>query len=515
MTAHTAAGAPVLLCILDGWGLNPISENNAVAMATKPNYDRLWNEYPHTTLRADGLSVGLPEGQFGNSEVGHMNIGAGRVVMQDLPRITQALASGDLAKNENLLDYISQLKASGGSAHVMGLISNGGVHAHQDHIVGAVKIISGHGVPVILHLFTDGRDTAPSSAAGFVEKFLHDLNECTNVTVGTVSGRFYAMDRDNRWERVSRAWEAITKGQGLTAPDALTAVTQSYAKEEMDEFIQPTVIGHYPGLQAIDGIFMANFRADRAREILRALVQPEFDGFDRGEYTVPALNLGMVEYSDDLNPFLSTVFATQNMTDLLGEIVSKAGKTQLRTAETEKYPHVTFFFNGGQETPYAGEERILVASPKVATYDLQPEMSAIELTDKLVAAIESKKFDMIVLNYANPDMVGHTGDIPATIKAIETVDTCLGRVANAIDAVGGVLVVTADHGNADQMVDPITGEAYTAHTTNPVPFIVAGASKVADLKEIGKLGDIAPTLLELLGIEQPAAMTGESLLITA
>lgn len=510
MTAHK----PVLLCILDGWGLNPVSENNAIAMANTPNYDRLWNEYPHTTLRADGLSVGLPEGQFGNSEVGHMNIGAGRVVMQDLPRITHSLTTGELSQNSTLLDYISALKLNGGSAHVMGLISNGGVHAHQDHIAGVIKIISSHGVPVVIHIFTDGRDTAPASAAGFVEKFLHDLNECENVTVGSVSGRFYAMDRDNRWERVSRAWQVIVTGQGLNAPDALTAISQSYANGEQDEFIQPTVIGNYAGLKPNDGLFMANFRADRAREILRALVHPEFNDFDRGNYTVPKLALGMVEYSDDLNPFLSTVFASQNMTDLLGEIVSKSGRTQLRTAETEKYPHVTFFFNGGQETPYVGEERILVASPKVMTYDLQPEMSAIELTNKLMAAIESKKFDLIVLNYANPDMVGHTGDVQATIKAVETVDTCLGRIADAIAEVKGVLVVTADHGNADQMVDPMTHEAYTAHTTNPVPFIVAGASEVADLRDIGKLGDIAPTLLQLLDIPQPAAMTGESLLIT-
>lgn len=503
----------VLLCILDGWGLNPVTENNAIAMANTPHYDRLWQNFPHTTLRADGFCVGLPEGQFGNSEVGHMNIGAGRVVMQDLPRITQSLATGELAENPALLDYIATLKQNGGSAHVMGLVSNGGVHAHQDHIAGVIKIIDSHGVPVIMHLFTDGRDTAPSSAAGFVEQFLEELKDCRNLRIGSVSGRFYAMDRDNRWERVSRAWQAIVNAQGLTAPDALSAVTQSYAAGEQDEFIQPTVIGDYTGFKPNDGLFMTNFRADRAREILRALVEPDFDGFERGNYTVPKIALGMVEYSSELNAYLRPVFETLNMQDLLGEIVSKAGKTQLRTAETEKYPHVTFFFNGGQETPYPGEERILVPSPKVATYDLQPEMSAVELTDKLVAAIESRKFDMIVLNYANPDMVGHTGDIPAAIRAVETVDTCLGRVSAAIDAIGGVLVVTADHGNADQMVDPVTKEPYTAHTTNPVPFIVAGAEGVGGLKENGKLGDIAPTLLELLEVPQPEAMTGESLLV--
>jgi 2,3-bisphosphoglycerate-independent phosphoglycerate mutase len=501
----------VLLCILDGWGLNPVAENNAIAMAKTPNFDRLWNEFPHTTLRADGLAVGLPEGQFGNSEVGHMNIGAGRIVMQDLPRITLALENGELAKNQVLLDYIAALKQSGGRAHIMGLISDGGVHAHQEHIAGVVKIISGHDMPVVLHLFTDGRDTPPASARNYVEKFLGKIKDCKNTIIGTVSGRFYAMDRDNRWERVSRAWEAITHAKGLAAPDALTAVTQSYAINEQDEFIQPTVVGNYNGLQPNDGLFMTNFRADRAREILRALVQPDFTNFDRGNYTVPKLNLGMVEYSDDLNPFLTTTFTTLNMTDLLGETVAKAGLTQLRTAETEKYPHVTFFFNGGQETPYTGEERILVASPKVATYDLQPEMSAPKLTDKLVAAIESKKFDMIILNFANPDMVGHTGIIPAAIKAVETVDHSLGRISEAMMKIGGVLLVTADHGNADQMVDPITGEPYTAHTTNPVPFIVAGAN-VSALNTGGKLGDIAPTILDLLGVEQPAAMTGTSLI---
>ncbi len=510
MTAHT----PVLLCILDGWGLNPLTENNAIALSNTPNYDRLWNEYPHTTLRADGLAVGLPEGQFGNSEVGHMNIGAGRVVMQDLPRITHSLAQGDLAQNTELLNYIAALKANGGSAHLMGLVSTGGVHAHQEHIAGIIQIISSHGVPVVMHIFTDGRDTPPASAAGFVEKFLHDINDCTNVTVGTVSGRFYAMDRDNRWERVSLAWDAITNAKGVTAPDALSAISQSYAKNEQDEFILPTVIANYGGIKPNDGIFMLNFRADRAREILRALVETDFIDFDRGNYVVPTLNLGLVEYSSDLNTYLKTVFDTLNMNGLLGEVVANAGRTQLRTAETEKYPHVTFFFNGGREEPYQSEERILVASPKVATYDLQPEMSAIELTDKLVAAIESKKFDFIALNYANPDMVGHTGDVQAAIKAVETVDACLGRVAQAIQNVGGVLLVTADHGNADQMVDPITGEPHTAHTTNPVPFIVVGANEVGSLNELGKLGDIAPTVLQLLGIEQPVEMTGQSLIVT-
>jgi len=500
---------PVLLCILDGWGLNPSHENNAIAMAQTPNFDRLWQQFPHTTLRADGLTVGLPEGQFGNSEVGHMNIGAGRVVMQDLPRITKAVENGSLTQNPQLLEFISRMKQSNGAVHLMGLMSPGGVHAHQDHIAAMVRILHDHGVKVVLHLFTDGRDTPPDSAPAYLEKLLGDIP--SDTVVGTVSGRFYAMDRDNRWERVSRAWEAIVNGKGLHEPTTQQAIAASYARQEQDEFIQPTVIGDYTGMKPQDGIFMANFRSDRAREILRALLLPIFDGFDRGEYQASRPALGMVEYADDLNPFLTTLFPSLNMTGLLGELVSQAGMTQLRTAETEKYPHVTFFFNGGQEAPYPGEQRLLVASPKVATYDLQPEMSAIELTDKLIAAINTNQFDFIVLNYANPDMVGHSGNIPATIRAVETVDACLGRLFDTVSAQGGVMVITADHGNADQMVDPDTGGAYTAHTTNPVPFIITGAPEIKTLKS-GKLGDIAPTVLQLLGIKQPDVMTGSSLI---
>lgn len=510
MTKHS----PVLLCVLDGWGLNALPENNAIEMANTPNFDNLWANFPHTTLRADGLVVGLPEGQFGNSEVGHMNIGAGRVVMQDLPRITHALATGSLGQNDILLAYIKKLQENGGTAHIMGLVSPGGVHAHQDHIAGVIKIITGHNVPVVMHIFTDGRDTPPASAKAYTEKFLADIHEAPNVRIGTISGRFYAMDRDNRWERVNVAWDAIVNGKGPTAQDALTAITQSYARNEQDEFIHPTVIGDYTGLQPNDGILMTNFRADRAREILRALVIPEFIEFDRGEaYTPPVLCLGMVEYSSDLNPYVAAIFAPQDMRDFIGEIVSKAGLKQLRAAETEKYPHVTFFFNGGREEPYMGEERIMVASPKVMTYDMQPEMSAYELTDKVIAALETGKPDFIVLNYANPDMVGHTGDLAAAIKAVEAVDTCLGRIVTAVNKAGGVLVVTADHGNADQMVDPMTGQPHTAHTTNPVPLIVAGGKNIDHLHHVGKLGDIAPTLLYLLGIEKPEAMTGENLIV--
>lgn len=489
--------------------MNPARDNNAIAMAKTPVFDALWNNNPHTTLRADGLFVGLPPGQFGNSEVGHMNIGAGRTVMQELPRITLAVNDGSLARNDILLDFIAQLKKSGGRAHLMGLVSDGGVHAHMDHVAALARIVSSHGVPVMLHIFTDGRDTPPASAASYVTRFLHDIGDAARV--GTVTGRFYAMDRDNRWERVSAAWQAIVNARGVTAPDAATAISQSYANGEQDEFVKPTVIAGYDGFKPHDGIIMGNYRTDRAREILRALMVPQFTDFDRGAYTPPAHAIGMVDYADDLNALVKTMFPPQPMDDLLGDIVSRAGKTQLRAAETEKYPHVTFFFNGGRETPYAGEERLLVPSPKVATYDLQPEMSAIELTDKLIAHIESGAFDFIVLNYANPDMVGHTGSIPAAIAAVETVDTCLGRVRDAIAKMNGTLIVTADHGNADQMVDPQTSQPHTAHTTFPVPFIVSGAGNVA-LRDGGCLGDIAPTILKLLNIPQPAAMTGKSLI---
>ena len=506
---------PVLLCILDGWGLNPVTENNAIAMADTPHFDALWRDYPHTTLRADGFAVGLPEGQFGNSEVGHMNIGAGRVVMQDLPRITQSIADGSLAQNAELADFIARLKETGGSAHVMGLVSDGGVHAHQDHIASVISILSMHDIPVIAHIFTDGRDTPPASAKALVEGFLNSMTTLKNVRVGTVSGRFYAMDRDNRWERVEAAWQAIVNAQGLKAAHATEAITASYERNEQDEFIKPTVIGEYDGFKPQDGLFMANFRADRAREILHALVDPHFTGFDRGMFVPSAVNLGMVEYSAELNAHMKTAFPSISMDDLLGETVARAGLRQLRAAETEKYPHVTFFFNGGREEAFPNEERILVPSPKVATYDLQPEMSAGELTDRMVEAIHGGTFDFLVLNYANPDMVGHTGDIPAAIKAVETVDACLGRIADAVRAMNGVLLVTADHGNADQMVDPITGEPHTAHTTNPVPFIVVGAPHVTSLKDVGKLGDIAPTALSLLGLPRPQAMTGDDLINAA
>lgn len=499
---------PLVLCILDGWALNPAKENNAIAMARTPNFDVLWNKCPHTTLRTDGLAVGLPEGQFGNSEVGHTNIGAGRIVLQDLPRITKACQDGSLATNQILLDYITKMKMFGGAVHLMGLVSDGGVHAHQDHIITLASILDEHDIPVVIHVFTDGRDTPPNSAFEYVRNFYKALPD--RVKIGTVSGRYYAMDRDNRWDRVQLAWNAIVRAKGLNVTDALKAVQQSYVRHELDEFIKPTVIGNYEGFQPGDGLLMANFRSDRAREILRALLLKHFSGFDRGVYSPLTQALGMVEYADDLTPLMQILFPPEALPDMLGEILARNGKKQLRAAETEKYPHVTFFFNGGREEPYPNESRLLVPSPKVATYDLQPEMSAIPLTEQLLEKLPHH--DVVILNFANPDMVGHTGDIPATIKAVETVDHCIGRLAYALGQLDGTLIVTADHGNADQMVDPVTGQPHTAHTTNPVPFIIAGSTPIR-MRDGGVLGDIAPTILDLIGLEQPTTMTGKSLII--
>jgi len=499
---------PLVLCILDGWGLSDKAEYNAIVQGRTPNYDRLWQTCPHTTLRTDGLAVGLPEGQFGNSEVGHTNIGAGRIVMQDLPRITLAAQDGSLAQNPALVDFMATLKKSGGAAHLMGLVSDGGVHAHQDHIAALAKILADNGIKTFVHIFTDGRDTPPNSAAGYVEKFIRDIP--ASATIATVSGRFYAMDRDNRWERVSQAFDAVAHGKGLAATDALSAIQAGYAAGDTDEFIKPAAIGGYAGMKAEDGILSANFRSDRIREILQALLFTDFDKFDRGGYTPVKNTATMTVYADYFAPYVKVLFAPQSMDDIFGEVVARAGLTQLRAAETEKYPHVTFFFNGGREQPFDGEDRLLVASPKVATYDLQPEMSAYELTEKLLEKLPQQ--DVVILNFANPDMVGHTGSLPAAIKAVEAVDTCLGRVAEGVEKLGGVLIVIADHGNAEQMFDEKTGQPHTAHTTNPVPCILFGYRGNLALRSGGVLADVAPTMLNILGIQQPAAMGGRSLL---
>jgi 2,3-bisphosphoglycerate-independent phosphoglycerate mutase len=503
---------PVVLCILDGWGYREATDANAIALAHGGNWARLMKECPWSLVDASELHVGLPDGQMGNSEVGHMNLGAGRVVMQDLPRIDKAIADGSVAKSPILAELIAKLKASKGACHMLGLLSPGGVHSHQDQMAAVARIIAEAGVPVVVHGFLDGRDTPPSSARGFLAEFEKKIAGLKNVSFGTIGGRYYGMDRDKRWEREELAYDAMLGQSQFQAPTADAAIQAGYARGETDEFVKPTVIGGFKGIQDGDGLFMANFRADRARQTLTALLDPAFKEFPRKKVIKFAAVLGMVEYSSALAKLMPCLFPPQEMRETLGQIVSEAGLKQLRIAETEKYAHVTFFFNGGEETLFPGEERILVQSPKVATYDLQPEMSAYELTDKLVAAIDADTFDLIVVNFANGDMVGHSGILEAAEKAVLAVDKCLGRLRDAVEKRDGVLLITADHGNAEQMVDPITGQPHTAHTLNKVPFIlVNGPAAVRKLAD-GGLCDVAPTILELMHLPQPKEMTGHSLL---
>jgi 2,3-bisphosphoglycerate-independent phosphoglycerate mutase len=503
---------PLVLCILDGWGERPNGADNAIARARTPVWHELMRRWPHAHLQASEHYVGLPDGQMGNSEVGHTNLGAGRVVMQDLPRIDRAVAEGKLAGMPALQDFMAKVKAAGGTAHVMGLVSPGGVHSHQRQIAALAVILAEAGLPVAVHAFLDGRDTPPKSAIGYLKQFEADVAGHKMLRIATVAGRYYAMDRDQRWDRVEKAYRALTAGEGEHAGDAVKAVEAAYARGETDEFVLPTAIGGYRGMKDGDGVLFANFRADRIREIAGALVDPDFSGFARAKRIAFTAALGLTEYSEELNPYLATLFPPEDLHDTFGEIVANAGMKQLRIAETEKYAHVTFFFNGGRETVFPGEERILVPSPKVATYDLQPEMSAPEVTDKVVDAIGSGHFDVVVINYANTDMVGHTGHLGAAIKAVETVDRCLGRLDNAIEAAGGTLVITADHGNAEVMRDPETGEPYTAHTLNPVPLIIVHPPGAIARVDNGRLADVAPTLLDILGLPKPAAMTGHSLI---
>ena len=505
---------PVVLCILDGWGHREQREDNAIRQASTPVFDRLWATAPRALLRTSGDDVGLPPGQMGNSEVGHQNLGAGRIVMQDLPRIDAALAAGGLAALPAFEAFVAALKASGGTCHLLGLLSSGGVHAHRDHILALARALAGEGIAVRIHAFLDGRDTPPKSAGDEMAAFLDAIAGLDDVRVATLTGRYFAMDRDQRWDRVVRAYGLLVAGEGGQAADATAAIHQAHARAETDEFVTPTAIGDYAGMADGDGLVMANFRADRAREILNALLDPDFDGFARPRRVDFAAALGMVSYSEALDRRLETLFAPEQPGDTLPEIVSAAGLRQLRIAETEKYAHVTFFLNGGSERVFEGEERILIPSPRVATYDLQPEMSAPELTDRLVGAIREGGFDLVVVNYANPDMVGHTGDLAAARRAVETVDTCLGRLETALVEVGGTMLVTADHGNVEMMRDTETGQAHTAHTTNPVPLLLVnppGAIALAD----GRLADVAPTVLELLNLEPPKVMTGRSLIMSA
>ncbi|MFT3690708.1 2,3-bisphosphoglycerate-independent phosphoglycerate mutase [Paenirhodobacter sp.] len=499
---------PVVLCILDGWGERAETEGNAPALAHTPNLDKVWTTCPKSTLITFGPDVGLPTGQMGNSEVGHTNIGAGRVVAMDLGQIDLAIEDGSFFGNEALNDFIAKVKKAKGRAHLFGVISDGGVHGHIEHVLAACKAVTDAGVPVVVHAITDGRDVAPDSAAGFIDDFVARMPK--GCTVGTVIGRYWAMDRDNRWERVGRAYEAIVDAEGLSADTPAEAVAQSYALKEMDEFIQPTVIGDYAGAEDGDGFFCLNFRADRAREILRALAEPGFHEIDVSGRPEWSAMLGMVEYSAAHNDYMTTAYPKRDLVNTLGEWVSKQGLSQFHCAETEKYPHVTFFLNGGKETPWPGEDRFMPKSPKVATYDLQPEMSAPEVTEHFIGAIE-KGYDLIIINYANPDMVGHTGSLPAAIAACEEIDRDMGRVIDALKKAGGAMIVTADHGNCETMIDPVTGKPHTAHTTNLVPVALVNGPEGVTLRE-GRLADLAPTLLDLMQLPVPPEMTGTTLI---
>lgn len=502
-----------MLMILDGFGVNENKEGNAIALANTPNIDKIFKQNPSTTIRTSGLDVGLPDGQMGNSEVGHTNIGAGRIVYQELTRITKTIEDGDFFSIPELLGAIENCKKHHSKLHIMGLLSDGGVHSHIRHLYALLELAKRNDFEdVYVHCFMDGRDTPPASGEGYITDLEQKMAEKGVGQIASISGRFYAMDRDKRWERVQKAYDALVNGVGEKSASATKAIEDSYQKEIFDEFVVPTLICNTENepiatISANDSVIFFNFRPDRAREITRSLVDDEFVGFERTKF--PLYYACFTNYDDTIKN-VQIVFKKDEIKNTFGEIISNKGLTQLRIAETEKYAHVTFFFNGGEEKQYPGEDRILIPSPKVETYDMQPEMSAREVTDKVVEAIESRKYDTIILNYANPDMVGHTGILEAAIKAIETIDECVGRVVEAIEKTEGVMLITADHGNSEQMIDYATGEPHTAHTTNVVPLVLVG--KQAKLKE-GRLADLAPTMLQLMNIEKPVEMTGESLIV--
>jgi len=511
------AKKPTVLMILDGYGLNDKIEGNAVKQANTPVMDKLEAQYPFVKGYASGLAVGLPDGQMGNSEVGHLNMGAGRIVYQELTRITKSIKDGDFFENPAFLQAIENCKKNNSDLHLYGLLSTGGVHSHLTHLFALIELAKRQGLTnVYVHAFLDGRDTPPSSGKDFLTQLEEKMQEIGVGKVATVMGRYYAMDRDKRWDRVKLAYEAMVLGKGNTAQSVDECMTSSYAKDIYDEFVVPTVIlkndKPVATIKPNDSIIFFNFRPDRAREITRVFCDEKFDGFEREKGFMPLTYVCFKDYDETISNKI-VAYGAEVLKNTLGEYISSLGLTQARIAETEKYAHVTFFFNGGVEEPNKGEDRILVASPKVATYDLQPEMSAIEVTDKLVGAIESGKYDLIIINYANPDMVGHTGIMEAAIKAVETVDACVGRVVESLLKVDGQMFICADHGNSDQLIDYETGEPFTAHTTNPVPFILVNYKEGVTLREGGKLADIAPTLLEMMEIEKPAEMTGESLLV--
>ncbi|WP_299651373.1 2,3-bisphosphoglycerate-independent phosphoglycerate mutase [uncultured Tateyamaria sp.] len=497
---------PVVLCILDGWGLREDETGNAPKLARTPTFDRIMDTCSHATLITHGPDVGLPRGQMGNSEVGHTNIGAGRVVAMDLGQIDLAIEDGSFFRNARLTDWINAIKEAGGRAHLMGVMSDGGVHGHIRHLIAAAKACTDAGLPVVIHAITDGRDVAPKSALSYLEQLHDDLPAGARVV--SLTGRYFAMDRDNRWDRVETAYSVVVRADGPVAESAQAAIEAAYANDTTDEFIPSTVMDGYKGAKDGDGFFCLNFRADRAREIMAAIGDPGFDAFDpEGRPDWSGL-MGMADYSEAHKAYMTTVYPKPEIVNTLGAWVAKAGLRQFRLAETEKYPHVTFFLNGGEEQPENGEDRAMPKSPSVATYDLQPEMSSVEVTDRFVAAVEDG-YDLIVVNYANPDMVGHTGDLEAAIAACEAVDTGLSRVLPALEQVGGAMILTADHGNCETMIDPDTGAPHTAHTTNLVPVALIGAE--GTLKD-GRLADLAPTLLQLMGLEQPVEMTGHSLI---
>jgi len=502
-----------MLAILDGWGINEKEEANAVKMANTPNLDSIISQYPNTKIKTSGLDVGLPEGQMGNSEVGHTNIGAGRIVYQELTRITKSIKDGDFFEKKEFLDAINYCKKHNSDLHLYGLLSNGGVHSHNTHLYALLELCKKQDFNrAYVHCFLDGRDTPPASGENFIAELEDKIKEIGVGRIATIMGRYYAMDRDKRWERVELAYNAMAKGEGLTATSAINAIESAYQREEFDEFVKPTVITENEApiatIKQNDSVIFFNFRPDRAREITRVFVDKAFDGFEKKFQYV---NYVCMTQYDETMPGVEIAFKPTEIKNTFGEYISENGYTQLRIAETEKYAHVTFFFNGGNEVKYEGEDRILVESPKVATYDMKPEMSAYEVTDKVVDVIRKNETDVIILNFANCDMVGHTGVLEAAMKAVETIDECIGKIVTEVLKVDGTIIITADHGNAEQMVDYTTGDPHTAHTTTPVPLIIAGCKDDIKLKE-GRLADIAPTMLDLMGLEKPEEMTGESLI---
>lgn len=503
---------PLVLIILDGWGYSENPDFNAIAQANTPVWDNLWEHSPHILLDASALAVGLPEGQMGNSEVGHLNLGAGRVVYQDYTRVSLAIKDGSFYKNSNLINELSKVKQKNAAVHIFGLLSDGGVHSHEDHLIAMFELAAMQGLEKIyFHAFLDGRDTPPQSAAASIEKVEKCFEKLGKGRFATISGRYYAMDRDKRWDRVEKAYKAIVDAEAeFNEPNALIALQNSYQRGENDEFVKPTIIEPAVKMQDDDLIVFMNFRADRARQITRVFIEPDFKDFQRNRFPKLSNFVCLTEYHKDFNTPLA--FPPQSLNNVLGEVISKQGLKQLRIAETEKYAHVTFFFNGGEETVYEGEDRILIPSPKVATYDLQPEMSAPEVTEKLVSAIESNKYDMIICNFANTDMVGHTGFLDAAIKAVETVDNCLGKIISAVEQKNGEILITADHGNAEKLFDLETNQPHTAHTTNLVPFIYVGKRQITFSKPQGILADVAPTMLNLMEISIPSEMTGTPLI---